>query len=296
MTNFVTLNESSLPLCEHDFQQQLTTYFHVVKELKQNGIEKVRVNQEFKTIDAFVGQDNFSTFLGKLSKESRDFSRRVKSELANNTNVYQTPLIASDEVNQQQELTQNSEFYFDGVPNNTGLACAYIFDTLAISFNTNVRWNHHQLSMDKQSITDTCEVHTESINIRHISTGDHPPYHTEFWEDIDQTFDSIENVEHWCSGIYDRFHFTLELSERAKADLIDIYQRNDASLINSLRDKLTIIRVNPHANVGQIESLTGDLSEFLSMRINQKDRLVYKVNSQASSLSIRQLQGHYDDN
>ena len=45
--------------------------------------------------------------------------------------------------------------------------------------------------------------------------------------------------------------------------------------------------------IGKAEKLVGNLSGHCSIRINSKDRLVYKINGQV--VEIKQCKGHYDD-
>lgn len=45
--------------------------------------------------------------------------------------------------------------------------------------------------------------------------------------------------------------------------------------------------------IGKAERLVGNLSGHCSIRINSKDRLVYKINNQ--TIEVKQCKGHYDD-
>lgn len=66
-------------------------------------------------------------------------------------------------------------------------------------------------------------------------------------------------------------------------------------------DKKTLKRINllikdtlrdPFAGMGKPEPLRGDLSGFWSRRIDDKNRLVYRVRN--GSLEILSCKGHYD--
>ena len=56
---------------------------------------------------------------------------------------------------------------------------------------------------------------------------------------------------------------------------------------------ITQIRRTPYEGDGQPEALKGNLSGYWSRRINQKDRIVYKVNEETETIEIIQLKGHY---
>ena len=68
------------------------------------------------------------------------------------------------------------------------------------------------------------------------------------------------------------------------------------------QDKKTLKRVNmlikdierdPFSGIGKPESLKGDLSGFWSRRIDDANRVVYRVKDGA--LEIASCKGHYDD-
>lgn len=60
------------------------------------------------------------------------------------------------------------------------------------------------------------------------------------------------------------------------------------SLLNELRE-------HPYTGIGKPEPLVGNYVGFWSRRINQKDRLVYKVIEDIITVSVVQLKGHYSD-
>ena len=68
-----------------------------------------------------------------------------------------------------------------------------------------------------------------------------------------------------------------------------------------MQDKKTLRRINllikdaernPYTGLGKLEPLRGDLSGFWSRRIDEKNRLVYRVSS--DFLEIASCKGHYD--
>ncbi len=76
----------------------------------------------------------------------------------------------------------------------------------------------------------------------------------------------------------------------------------DDYLYWQLQDKKTLKRINnllkdternPFAGIGKPEPLKGELSGFWSRRIDDVNRLVYRIND--DSLEILSCRGHYDD-
>ena len=69
------------------------------------------------------------------------------------------------------------------------------------------------------------------------------------------------------------------------------------------QDKKTLKRINqliqdierngPLVGIGEPEALKKNLQGYFSLRINGKDRLVYKVNG--NQIYISQCRGHYED-
>lgn len=62
--------------------------------------------------------------------------------------------------------------------------------------------------------------------------------------------------------------------------------------IDALLDEL---REHPYTGTGKPEDLKGNLSGLWSRRINQKDRLVYKVEEDIVTVTVVQARGHYSD-
>ncbi|MCQ2798089.1 MAG: Txe/YoeB family addiction module toxin [Bacilli bacterium] len=68
------------------------------------------------------------------------------------------------------------------------------------------------------------------------------------------------------------------------------WQENDKRIKDILKD---ISRNGASDGIGKPEPLTGDLKGFYSRRINDKDRLIYKVEN--NTISIISCRYHYSD-
>ncbi|MBQ3427699.1 MAG: Txe/YoeB family addiction module toxin [Clostridia bacterium] len=69
------------------------------------------------------------------------------------------------------------------------------------------------------------------------------------------------------------------------------WQGEDKKTLKKINDLLKDIERNGNTGKGKPEPLTGDLSGFWSRRINEKDRLVYRVTN--DTISILSCRYHY---
>lgn len=71
------------------------------------------------------------------------------------------------------------------------------------------------------------------------------------------------------------------------------WQTQDKKTLKRINALLKDISRNPFEGIGRAESLKGDLSGFLSRRIDDINRLVYKV--EEDNIEVYQCKGHYED-
>lgn len=71
------------------------------------------------------------------------------------------------------------------------------------------------------------------------------------------------------------------------------WQGEDRKTLKKINELLKDIERNGNAGKGKPEPLTGNLSGFWSRRINEKDRLIYKLSN--DSISILSCRYHYSD-
>ena len=70
------------------------------------------------------------------------------------------------------------------------------------------------------------------------------------------------------------------------------WQRLDKKTLKKINRLLESIRRNGYQSIGKIEKLKGDLSGFCSVRIDEKNRLVFYVRGE--DVVIASCSGHYD--
>lgn len=71
------------------------------------------------------------------------------------------------------------------------------------------------------------------------------------------------------------------------------WQTQDKKTLKKINLLLKEIQRTPFEGTGKPEQLKGDLSGVWSRRINDKDRLVYRIENDI--VIVEQCKGHYDD-
>ncbi|KAF3983525.1 MAG: hypothetical protein HFP81_06895 [Methylococcales symbiont of Hymedesmia sp. n. MRB-2018] len=180
MVNFSVFNELSLPLNEHQAVANFGKFFELLAKLKKRRFNQIRMNNDFKSY-SILENTNFQQFIGQQT--NRDFRTRLKSFVNNAIVKIDTPIIKDDDLEQGEQ--QNScEYFYKQQSTNGGLACCDIWDTLAVSFNTDEHWNKPYISIQKTQIINDAIVENE-ISIKHASLSDHLNEHQSFFKNIE---------------------------------------------------------------------------------------------------------------
>ena len=83
-----------------------------------------------------------------------------------------------------------------------------------------------------------------------------------------------------------------KFSERAFADYI-YWQTQDRKTLNRINNLLKDIDRNGYNCIGKPEPLSGDKSGWWSVRIDEKNRLIFKIENEV--IEIYQCRTHYGD-
>ena len=84
----------------------------------------------------------------------------------------------------------------------------------------------------------------------------------------------------------------LKWHEKAWDEYLE-WQTEDKKTLKKINSLLKDIQRNGNNGIGKTEALSKDLCEWYSKRINDKDRLVYKIKN--GEVIIASCKGHYDD-
>ena len=71
------------------------------------------------------------------------------------------------------------------------------------------------------------------------------------------------------------------------------WQTQDKKTLKKINDLREALQRDNQEIIGKAEKLNGELSGLCSMRINSKDRLVYRVKD--NEIQILQCKSHYDE-
>ncbi len=87
--------------------------------------------------------------------------------------------------------------------------------------------------------------------------------------------------------------FKLKIEELAQKHLKQHYKSGDKGSIKKLERILLELSETPYSGTGNPELLKYDLAGFWSRRINQKDRLIYKIEEDVVTVFVISAMGHY---
>ena len=89
--------------------------------------------------------------------------------------------------------------------------------------------------------------------------------------------------------------YTLELSQKAQADLDFFRKTGSAKLVDKIITLFSELELHPKTGTGKPKQLTDDLSGYWSRRIDQKHRMIYKILDNVVTVEVVSLKGHYSD-
>lgn len=89
--------------------------------------------------------------------------------------------------------------------------------------------------------------------------------------------------------------FGIKIEKLAENDLKKHFKAGNKATISKINKILVELSDHPYTGTGNPEQLKYDLHGFWSRRINQKDRMVYKVNEHIVTVYIISAMGHYSD-
>ena len=88
--------------------------------------------------------------------------------------------------------------------------------------------------------------------------------------------------------------FKLEIEELAETHIRQHLKSGDKATIKKIEKILIELTNTPYEGIGKPEALKYELTGFWSRRINQKDRLIYKVKDDIVTVLVISAMGHYN--
>lgn len=88
--------------------------------------------------------------------------------------------------------------------------------------------------------------------------------------------------------------FRVEIEELAKIHIEKHLKAGNKVVIKKLEKIIMELSENPYLGIGNPEALKHELAGLWSRRINQKDRLIYRVREDVVTVFVISAMGHYD--
>jgi len=178
MVKFALLNELSLLFNNtEEADSSFLEFFTIARELKSRGIDKIRVDRDLKSFE-IVSNVYFQQYLGQM--KNRELRDRLRAFLANQIISIDSPLIKEDEEESNELFAY--EYYYSGVVTQGALACAFIWNSLVISFNSSIEWDRDYIEITREDIGGNLE----SFSVRNILHENHLVSHNDFFEELKQ--------------------------------------------------------------------------------------------------------------
>jgi toxin YoeB len=88
--------------------------------------------------------------------------------------------------------------------------------------------------------------------------------------------------------------FKLKIEELAEKHIKQHFKSGDKASIKKIEKMLFELTETPYTGIGNPEPLKYELSGFWSRKVNQKDRLIYKVEENIVTVFVISAMGHYN--
>lgn len=89
--------------------------------------------------------------------------------------------------------------------------------------------------------------------------------------------------------------FRIKIEKLAQNHIEKFYKAGNKGNIKKIENILLELSETPYSGTGQPEQLKYELTGYWSRRINQKDRIVYRVEEQIVMVYVVSAMGHYED-
>lgn len=195
VVNFSVFNELSLPLDGNTAKEKFGLFFGLLKKLSGKGLSQIRMSDDFKDY-RILKSTTFQQFLGQCL--DRDFKTRLKSFIGHQIVKIDTPIIQEND-KKQIEFQLGGQYFYNMLETNGGLACCDIWNTIAISFDSDLQWrNKDKISITKKVINENADIIEKIIQIKHASSDNHLQSHEDFFSALkEETKQDITKKNLW---------------------------------------------------------------------------------------------------
>jgi len=186
MVDFSVFNELSLPFSltnpnNSDVENIFKDFFKLLNILKNKGLQRIRMEQELADCK-ILENVTFYQFFNQV--HDRDFKERLRLFKTNDIIQIDTPIIQDDDPDEIIEDFINNIYLYDGKQTSGGFACTDIWNTIAISFNTDNKWNIENIVLQKKKENNNISEEND-IKVRHASLHTHLCEHEYFFRELE---------------------------------------------------------------------------------------------------------------
>jgi len=89
--------------------------------------------------------------------------------------------------------------------------------------------------------------------------------------------------------------YSIAVEKSAQKELQDLYKSGDKASIKKVKQIFDELEEHPQTGTGQPEQLKYSLSGYWSRRINQKDRLIYRIDEAIVTVFVIAASSHYGE-
>lgn len=167
-----------------------------------------------------------------------------------------------------------------------GLATAYLYNTLAVSFSSESIWDNVQVTI---LVKKESAEFFEAKNVFHLSKSEHLETKNEMRDWL------LENIQQNIFSVTDlgRLYPDYQFESQAFDDLL-YWKENNKELYDRLHLLLKDIELNRFTGgLGKTEVLKQNWSGCASKRLNDEHRIVYSL--KGNIITIYRCKGHYND-
>lgn len=221
MVKFSVFNELSLPM---PHESLFGPFFQVLERLKAVGLDKIRMDREFTHYPEILPDTTLQQFFGQL--QDRDKTTRLRSFISNGISIIESPLINDDEIDSLGEKIEPC-YLFEGESTLGGLACADIWGTVAISFQSDEKWKSFSVELHKDGTI---------ISVKHISDPAHIVKHQDFFDALEECIQLDINPSNFWEKKDDLFKNKVIFCDEVEKQIKNIDTTIFSQAISILRD------------------------------------------------------------
>ena len=204
--------------------------------------------------------------------------------------IFDSPYISEDDPKKTKH--ELSSITLDGVDYDfTGIAAAYLKDSLVISLNSDAQWNNCQLNILVNSLNEQAEIITEQKQVNHASKNQHI---------INCHLPFLAQLYDW--PLYSP-KFDPETKKQTILPLVELCSFYLGEVIDTVWDDFyrKISQLNTNERIREIKDIAEKISQIHrwkkatgSLEKNNSDRVIYTIENSDFIVSVDTQHGEFE--